>query len=89
MTGLLAIFGGMHGFLTHLRLNGMTLKSPGYLSTNFARLTFVPCVGGMAVAGAILGMKVYGDEGLLRLHQEHRKDRAYNVASAKYVPRSQ
>ena len=68
MTSLLMAFGGLQGLLTHLRLNNMTLRSTNYLATPFAKLTFVPCVLGMACVGHTTGIMFFGDSNLRRLY---------------------
>ena len=87
MTTLLMTFGAMHGFLTHLRLNNLNLRSLSYTPTPFAKLTLLPCIGGMMCIGHTTAIYFFSDDGLRRLHLAHLADRKVGVDNTKYAPR--
>ena len=73
-TPWLMLFGASQGFLTHLRINGMTLSSKSMVSTPFAKATLPALVIGGAGVGLFVGMQFYGDADLRRMVESHALD---------------
>ena len=65
------LFGATQGFLTHLRINGMTLSSKNMVGTPFAKATLPALVLGGAAAGMFIGHTFYGDADLRRMVRSH------------------
>ena len=73
-TPWLMLFGATQGFLTHLRVNGMTLSTKSMVGTPFAKATLPTLVIGGAAAGMFVGMQFYGDADLRRMIASHALD---------------
>ena len=82
----LTIFGASQGYLTHLRMNGLTASSKHMMPTPFAKVTLPVLLIGGAVAGQMAGQYFFGDAQLKRLANSHELDRVAQTSSQTYVP---
>ena len=82
----LMVLGASQGFLTHLRLNGLTFNAKNLVPTPFAKATLPALMIGGGLAGFALGYVAYGDTAFERLALSHTLDRASRSDSAKFVP---
>ena len=78
-TQWLMIFGATQGFLTHLRINGMTMSSKSMVGTPFAKATLPALMLGGAAVGFFVGMQFYGDADLRRMDYSHALDARYQT----------
>ena len=70
-TEWLMLFGASQGFLTHLRVNGITIGAKSMVGTPFAKVTLPVFVLGGAAVGVGIGLQFYGDADLRRLVASH------------------
>ena len=75
VTSWLILFGASQGFLTHLRMNGISMRSKNLMPTPFAKITLPALLIGGAAIGAVTGFQVFGDAQLRRLRLSHQIDR--------------
>ena len=65
------LFGATQGFLTHLRVNGITLGAKSMVGTPFAKVTLPVFMIGGAAVGIFVGTQFYGDADLRRMVYSH------------------
>ena len=70
-TQWLMLFGASQGFLTHLRVNGITMGSKNLIGTPFAKVTLPVLMLGGAAVGMCMGIQFFGDSDLRRMHISH------------------
>ena len=87
VTSWLVLFGASQGFLTHLRLNGISVRAKTLLPTPFAKVTLPALVIGGAAVGGFLGFLLFGDQQLRRLRISHQIDRITRTDAQNYVPK--
>ena len=77
-TSWFVFFGASQGLISHLRFHGTTIRQ-SWMPNGMAKVTLPVFVLGGAAVGAVIGVKMLGDEGLRRLHLQHSQDRLLNI----------
>lgn len=86
VTTLLAVFMASQGFLTHLRMNGLSVGAKNLMPTPFAKVTLPAFVIGGYLLGSAAGYQFFGDAQLMRLRLIHEEDKLLRTDAQKYVP---
>ena len=80
-------FGAPQGLQTHLRLNGLSMRSKSLLPVPFAKIIFPLLVISGAAVGGFLGFQYFGDDQLIRLRVSTTIDRLTRTDTLRYVPK--
>lgn len=86
VTNYLVLFGATQGFLTHLRVNGLSMSSKSLMPSPFAKVTLPALILGGAVVGGAAGVYFFGDDQFRRMRLSHMLDRTTRTDAQNYIP---
>ena len=77
-----ALFGLSQGVLMHLQAQKLSIVSTNWFPNQQARLLGFVLIGGGALAGAVVGRKLFEEKSLQRLDRENQIDQAASAFNA-------